>query len=157
MRIRPEWDDYFLEMALIVAKRATCLRRCYGSVITNNNIIIGTGYCGAPRGMTNCTTIGTCKRQELNIPSGERYEFCRSVHSEANAIMNSEPERRKGGTIYIAGFDSVSGNLATAKPCIMCARTIKNSGIYLVIFWDADKNIHSLTSDALLQSFTELQ
>jgi dCMP deaminase len=151
---RPSWDEYFLQIALDVATRATCLRRCYGAVIVStNNLIVATGYCGSPKGMPNCSDVGICKRQELNIPAGERYELCCSVHAEQNAIIMADPERIRNGTMYLAGFDTNTKKLVKAQPCVMCARVIKNSGIYRIIFWDADKNIHSQTADSLLQSF----
>ena len=145
---RPSWDEYFIQIASDVAKRGTCLRRIYGAVITKDNKIISTGYNGAPIGEPNCTTLGVCERQRLNIPSGERYEKCRSVHAEANSIINGNLSDMIGSTIYIAGWDveyskgiSECGNkvneflyeYADAKPCMMCARMIKNAKIERVV------------------------
>ena len=79
--------NYYLDIAQTVSERSTCLRKCYGAIIVKNDTIISTGYNGAPRGRKNCSDIGRCTREELNIPRGERYEMCRSVHSEANAII----------------------------------------------------------------------
>jgi len=152
MDTRPSWEEYFLQIALDVAQRATCLRRQYGAVIVNRkNRIVSTGYCGAPKGVTNCTDIGKCKRQELNIPSGERYELCRSVHAEQNAITAADLDEMENGTIYIAGQETATKKLAIANPCALCARMIKNAGLYRIIFWDADKIIHIIPADALLK------
>ena len=103
--MRPEWDDYFVEIAKVVSSRSTCLRRRYGAVIVKDRVIISTGYNGSPRGIKNCIDLNKCIRQEQNIPSGERYELCEAVHAEQNAIINGPPERMKGATIYIAGFE----------------------------------------------------
>jgi dCMP deaminase len=133
--MRPSWDDYFIKIAQDVALRATCLRRCYGAVIVDkDHVIVSTGYCGAPRGEPNCTTLGVCERQRLNVPSGERYELCRSVHAEQNAVISGIPDRMKGGTIYVAGVHPETGELADAKPCFMCRRVIKNAQIESVVY-----------------------
>lgn len=138
---RPNWDEYFLELAWVVSKRGTCLRRVYGAIIVKDKVIISTGYNGAPRGEANCTDLGVCRRQELNIPSGERYELCRSVHAEQNAIINGSPERMDGATIYIAGIEVNSGELAEAHPCMMCARVIKNAKITELVYRKRDGSI----------------
>ena len=105
-RIRPSWDEYWLQIAKDVAQRGTCLRRCYGAVIVDTQgRLVSTGYCGSPRGAINCCDVGVCERKKLNIPSGQRYELCKSVHAEVNAISFASPERIKDGTIYISGFD----------------------------------------------------
>ena len=133
--IRPTWDEYFIKIAQDVSLRATCLRRLYGAVIVDkDHVIVSTGYCGAPRGEINCTTLGVCERQRLNVPSGERYELCRSVHAEQNAVISGSSERMKGGTIYVAGVHPENGELADAKPCFMCRRVIKNAQIENVIY-----------------------
>ena len=85
--------NYYLDIAETVAKRSTCLRRRYGAVIVNNDQIISTGYVGAPRGRKNCCDLGECIRTKLEVPRGERYELCRSVHAEANAIINAPREQ----------------------------------------------------------------
>lgn len=135
---RPSWDQYFLEIAAVVSKRATCLRRRYGAVIVKDNVIVGTGYCGAPRGEANCTDIGHCEREALNVPPGERYELCRSTHAEMNAIINSDPERMIGATIYVSGFDAKTGAPAEGKPCMLCERMIKNARISRVVYRKRD-------------------
>lgn len=129
---RISWDDYFFEIAGVVSKRATCLRRKYGAVIVKNNKIVSTGYNGAPVGEPNCSDRGYCEREAQNIPSGERYELCRSVHAEANAIINGNPADMIGATIYISGTNVKDDSPASCKPCMMCARMIKNAKIFYV-------------------------
>jgi hypothetical protein len=85
---RPSWEEYFIEIAKVVSTRSTCLRRRYGAVIVKDNVIVSTGYNGAPRGSANCVDRGICRRKELNVPAGERYELCEAVHAEQNAIIN---------------------------------------------------------------------
>lgn len=150
--IRPSWEQYFIEIALVVAKRATCLRRCYGAVITDSrHNIISTGYCGSPRGTDNCTALGVCKRQQLNIPSGERYELCRSVHAEQNALLLADAQKMIGGTIYVAGFVTGTKELATASPCLLCAKMINNSQLSKVVYQDSDGIIHTVDPIQLLK------
>ena len=130
---RPSWDEYFIEIAKVVASRSTCLRRRYGAVIVKDKVIVSTGYNGAPRGSLNCVDVNKCKRKELNIPSGERYELCEAVHAEQNAIINGSPERMKDASIYIAGTEE-DGSAAEGKPCLLCARMIKNAQVKEVIY-----------------------
>ncbi|HSW62676.1 MAG TPA: dCMP deaminase family protein [Dissulfurispiraceae bacterium] len=134
---RPAWDAYFIEIAQVVSSRSTCLRRRYGAVIVKDNVIVSTGYNGAPRGVINCADINRCKRKELNIPSGERYELCEAVHAEQNALVNGSPERMKDATIYIAGFEE-NGVVADGKPCLLCSRMILNAQIATVVYLNKD-------------------
>ena len=132
--IRPEKIDYYLNIAREVATRATCIRRKYGAIIVNNDEIISTGYCGAPRGCKNCTDLGVCKREELNIPSGQRYELCRSVHAEQNAMLSASRVAMQGATMYVAGLDAKTGEvLADMSVCLLCKKMLLNSGIEQVI------------------------
>ena len=127
-------ENYYLDIAETVIGRATCLRRCYGAIIVKNDEIIATGYNGAPRGRKNCVDMGRCTRELMNIPRGERYELCRSVHAEANAIISAARRDMVGGTLYLAGKDAVSGQLLhDASSCSMCRRLIINAGIAKVI------------------------
>lgn len=137
--MRPEKDDYYLSIAKIVATRSTCLRRRYGAVIVNNDQIVGTGYNGSPRGEQNCCDVGVCKREELNIPKGERYELCVAIHAEDNAVMQAGRERTNGATIYIAGIES-DDKLANPTPCKMCRRKLINAGIKRVVGLDQNTN-----------------
>jgi dCMP deaminase len=138
--IRPDWDDYFLEIAKGVSKRATCLRRRYGAVITKNNIISSTGYNGSPRGEVNCVDSGICVREKMQVPKGERYELCVGVHAEQNAIINADPLKMEGATIYIAGFNA-DGSIASGQPCLLCRRMIKNAKIAKVVYTDKEDRI----------------
>jgi dCMP deaminase len=137
---RPSWDEYFIEIAKVVSSRSTCIRRRYGAVIVKDHVIVSTGYNGAPRGSINCIDTQKCKRQELNIPSGERYELCEAVHAEQNAIVNGSPERMKDATIYIAGFEE-DGTFAEGKPCLLCKRMIQNAQISQVVYLRKDGSI----------------
>ena len=136
---RPTKIDYYLDMATVVAKRGTCLRRNYGSIIVKDDRIVSTGYTGAPRGRQNCCDIGQCVRTKNNIPRGERYELCRSVHSEMNAIINASPEEMKNATLYLVGIEYNDGTYVD-KPncCAMCKRAVINSGISHVIVRNKD-------------------
>ena len=127
-------DNYYLDIAQTVAERATCLRKKYGAIIVKNDSIVSTGYNGAPRGRKNCTDLGYCMRDQLNIPRGERYEMCRSVHSEANAIIAASREQMLGATLYMACIDGKTGELVgDTCSCMMCKRLIINAGIKTVI------------------------
>lgn len=141
MSKRPSWDQYFLNIALAVAARSTCLRRRYGAVIVLDNVIISTGYNGAQRAAPNCIDRGVCKRQELNVPPGERYELCEAVHAEMNAVINAPPAQMKNATIYIRGFHVETETPAVSKPCLLCSRIIKNSQIARVVTTDEQGNI----------------
>ena len=128
-------EDYYLNIAKAVSLRSTCLRRKYGAVIVKNDAIVSTGYNGAPRGTDNCCDTGECIRKKLNIPSGERYELCRSVHAEQNAIISANRNDTNGATLYLAGIDADTGlTIDTPDCCMMCKRVIINSGISTVIF-----------------------
>ncbi|HWR90553.1 MAG TPA: dCMP deaminase family protein [Dissulfurispiraceae bacterium] len=137
---RPSWDEYFLEIAKVVSSRSTCLRRRYGAVIVRDHVIVSTGYNGAPRGSINCVDIRTCKRKELNVPAGERYELCEAVHAEQNAIINGPPERMKDATIYIAGFEE-DNSFAEGKPCLLCRRMIRNAMIGQIVYLRKDGSV----------------
>ncbi|MCX8030670.1 MAG: cytidine/deoxycytidylate deaminase family protein [Thermodesulfovibrionales bacterium] len=137
---RPSWDEYFIEIAKVVASRSTCIRRRYGAVIVKDNVIVSTGYNGAPRGSLNCVDLQSCKRKELNIPAGERYELCEAVHAEQNAIINGSPERMKNATIYIAGFEE-DNTFANGTPCLLCRRMIKNAQLKEIVYLLKDGSI----------------
>ncbi|NCO84465.1 MAG: cytidine deaminase [Nitrospirae bacterium CG_4_10_14_3_um_filter_44_29] len=140
---RPGWDEYFIGIAKAVAARATCLRRKYGTVITKDNIIVSTGYNGAPAGMKDCLEVGKCTRKELQIPHGERYELCHSVHAEANAVIRAAVHELKGATIYISGVDDSAGE-CHSEPCMMCKRIILNARIARVVYSDGNGNVHAV-------------
>ncbi len=132
--IRISEDDYYLNIAREVAARSTCLRRKFGAVIVKSKQIISTGYCGAPRGTMNCSDIGACLRNELGAKKGEHYEWCRSVHGEANAIIHASRFDMMGAMLYLVGIETATGQLVTdAEPCRMCKRMIINAGIESVV------------------------
>ena len=131
---RIDKENYYLDIAETVLERSTCLRRCYGAIIVKNDEIVSTGYNGAPRGRKNCIDLGYCTREAMNIPSGERYELCRSVHAEMNAIISAARRDTLGATLYLAGREAATGELLRhATSCSMCRRHIINAGIERVI------------------------
>ena len=134
-KLRPDWDEYFIGIAKAISVRATCFRRKYGAVITKDNTIVSTGYNGAPSGMKDCLEVGKCTRRELQIPHGERYELCHSVHAEANAIIRASMDELRGATIYISGTDE-GKNECLSEPCMMCKRMILNARIAKVVYSD---------------------
>ncbi len=148
---RPPWDEYFIEIAKVVSSRSTCLRRRYGAVIVKDHVIVSTGYNGAPRGAVNCIDTGNCKREELGVPPGERYELCVAVHAEQNAIVNGPPERMAGATIYIAGFEA-DGGPANGHPCLLCRRMIVNARLNRVVYLSKEGKIVSVDDPALLDT-----
>lgn len=123
-RKRPDWDEYFLEVAGLVSKRATCLRRSVGAVLVKDKKILATGYNGAPSGITHCEVTG-CLREKLKIPSGQRHELCRGLHAEQNVLLQAAlyGVGTKESTLYI-----------TNQPCIICAKMIINAGIKEIVF-----------------------
>lgn len=126
--------NYYLDIAQTVAERATCLRRSYGAIIVREDEIVATGYNGAPRGRKNCVDLGVCTRESLKIPSGERYELCRSVHAEANAIVSAGRGKTLGATIYMACVNPSTGELMSGTTsCLMCRRLIINAGISEIV------------------------
>ncbi|MDD2361948.1 MAG: cytidine/deoxycytidylate deaminase family protein [Oscillospiraceae bacterium] len=131
---RRDKENYYLDIAQAVSERGTCLRRNFGAIIVKNDQILATGYSGAPRGRKNCSDIGSCLRESMNIPRGERYELCRSVHAEANAIISASRSEMIGSTLYLVGVDSNTKELVEdACSCSMCKRLIINAGISRVI------------------------
>ena len=134
---RIDKENYYLDIAQTVSERSTCLRRCYGAIIVNSDEVIATGYNGAPRGRKNCADLNRCTRQELNIPSGERYELCRSVHAEANCIISAARREMIGATLYMACRNPANGELIPdSTSCSMCRRLIINAGIERIIIRD---------------------
>ena len=146
--------NYYLDIAQTVAERSTCLRKKYGAIIVKNDVIVSTGYNGAPRGRKNCTDLMYCMRDKLNIPRGERYELCRSVHSEANAIIAAPRDQMLGATLYMACVDPMDGSLISGtSSCMMCKRQVINAGIETVIVRDG----HTEKCCEILHVFTPLR
>lgn len=134
-------ENYYLDIAQTVAERSTCLRKKYGAIIVKNDVIVSTGYNGAPRGRKNCNDLSFCMRDKLKIPRGERYELCRSVHSEANAIIAAPREQMLGSTLYMACVSPADGSIVPGtSSCMMCKRQIINAGISRVVIRDTDKD-----------------
>ena len=134
---RIDKENYYLDIAQTVSERSTCLRRCYGAIIVQHDEIISTGYNGAPRGRKNCADLNFCTRMKMNIPSGERYELCRSVHAEANCIISAARKDTLDATLYMACRDPESGTLIPhSTSCSMCRRLIINAGIKRVVIRD---------------------
>jgi len=142
MKERPDKDHYYLNISREVARRSTCLRRGFGAVIVKNDQIISTGYAGAARGAKNCTDIGVCLRQQANIPPGERYELCRSVHAEMNAIIHAARSEMIDSVLYLVGLDAETGEVISgARPCKICTRLIINAGIKTVKVLEPDSGV----------------
>lgn len=134
---RRDKRNYYLDIAQTVAERGTCLRRNYGAIIVKNDEIISTGYVGAPRGRKNCIDLGHCIRMDLNIPRGERYEKCRSVHAEANAIISAERRDMIDACLYLVGIEADTGEFVKdSSCCAMCKRMVINAGIAQVVIRD---------------------
>jgi dCMP deaminase len=134
---RRDKHNYYLDIADTVLRRGTCLRRNYGTIIVKNDEIISTGYAGAPRKRQNCIDLGFCLRQRLNVPRGQMYEICRSVHSEVNAIISASRRDMIGATLYMVGREAKDDSIIrNASSCSMCKRIIINAGIETVIIRD---------------------
>ncbi len=144
--------NYYLDIAQTVLERGTCLRRNFGAIIVKNDQIISTGYVGAPRGRANCTDLGYCTRMKLNVPRGERYELCRSVHAEANAIIAASRNDMIGATLYLVGREYATGELVPdANPCAMCKRMIINAGISTVIIRNSPEQFTTINVSSWIE------
>ena len=124
MHDRPTWDEYFLEMARVIARRSTCLRRKVGALLVREKRILASGYNGAPSGLPHCEEVG-CRRAQLGIPSGERQELCRALHAEQNAIIQAALHgvNTRGSILY-----------CTTQPCITCAKMLINAGVTRIVY-----------------------
>jgi dCMP deaminase len=142
---RPDWDNYFMNITREVARRSNCLCVRIGAIIVKNGTIISTGYVGSPRKTKDCYQRGSCLRRELNIPSGQRYELCRSVHAEQNAIINAARENSSllGADMYLYGIRIFGGEekLITATPCFICKKMMINAGLKTLVYMDKDGKI----------------
>src|SRR5574344_698004 len=118
---RIDKTNYYLDIAETVIERGTCLRRNFGAIIVKNDEIISTGYVGAPRGRKNCCDVNCCIREKLNVPRGERYELCRSVHAEQNAIISASRQDMIDGDLYLVGKNFSDGTyVENSNPCALC-------------------------------------
>lgn len=130
--------NYYLDLAEVVSQRGTCIRRRYGAVIVKNDEVISTGYAGAPRGRKNCCDLQYCIREKMKIPRGERYELCRSVHAEANAIISASRDQMMGSSLYLVGTEVNTGKyVENSSCCSMCKRQVINAGIETVYIRDS--------------------
>lgn len=143
---RRDKTNYYLDIAEQVLERSTCLRKKYGAIIVKNDEIISTGYVGAPRGRENCCDLGVCTRDRLNVPQGQRYELCRSVHAEANCIISASRSEMLNSTMYLACHDAKTGSItANTEPCLMCKKLIINAGIESVVIRDSKDNYRKIS------------
>ena len=124
MDTRPDWDHYFMEIARVVSKRSTCLRRSVGAVIVKNRQIVATGYNGTPSGLEHCA-VTSCLREQLKVPSGKMHELCRGIHAEQNAVVQAafHGVSVNGGTLY-----------CTHQPCVVCTQILINAGIKRTVY-----------------------
>lgn len=150
---RTDKENYYLDIAETVLERGTCLRRNFGAIIVHNDEIVSSGYSGAPRGRRNCIDTGVCVRESLNIPRGERYELCRSVHAEANAIISASRRDMIGSTLYLVGRDMKTGDyVENASPCSMCKRLVINAGIARVVARNTKDSFSSVYVDEWVEN-----
>ena len=150
--------NYYLDLADVVSKRGTCLRRRYGAVIVNNDEVISTGYVGAPRGRKNCSDLGICIREKLQIPRGERYELCRSVHAEANAIISCSRDKMIGASLYLTGKECSTGEyIKNSCCCSMCKRMVINAGIAYVYVRDDKDNYRKIDVNDWIENDESLE
>ena len=155
---RVDKNNYYLDIAEATLERSTCLRRMFGAVIVKNDEIISTGYNGAPRGRKNCNDLGYCVREKLNIPRGERYELCRSVHAEQNAIISAPRKDMIDSTLYMVGKDAKTGEyVENSMSCSMCKRFIINSGISKIIIRDSKTDYREIKVQELIDNDESLE
>ena len=156
--MRVDKINYYLDIAEAALERSTCLRRKYGAVIVKNDEIISTGYNGAPRGRKNCMDLGYCVREKLNIPRGERYELCRSVHAEQNAIISAPRKDMIDSTLYMVGIDAKTGKyVQNSMSCSMCKRFIINSGVRTIVIRDTKKKYRVVAVQDLIDNDESLE
>ena len=155
---RNDKNNYYLDICKTISERGTCLRRNFAAIIVKNDEIISTGYSGAPRGRKNCCDLGVCKREELKVPRGTRYELCRSVHAEQNAIISARRHDMLGATLYLLGREVSTGELViNASPCSLCKRFIINSGIEKVIIRDNKTQYRTVYVNEWIENDDSLQ
>ena len=154
---RRDKENYYLDIAQTVVERGTCLRRNFGAIMKNDQII-STGYSGAPRGRRNCCDLGYCLREKMNIPRGERYELCRSVHAEANAIINAARSDMIDATMYLVGMDARTGELVPdSNSCSMCKRLIINAGLKRLVIRNTPDDFTAIYVQDWIEHDTSLE
>lgn len=155
---RIDKDNYYLDICETILERGTCLRRNFAAIIVKNDEIMSTGYSGAPRGRKNCCDLAYCRREELNVPRGTRYELCRSVHAEQNAIISARRQDMIGSTMYLVGRECNSGEYVhNASPCLLCKRFIINAGIEKVIIRDTKTAYREISVDEWIKNDDSLE
>lgn len=155
---RRDKDNYYLDLAEIVSQRCTCIRRHYGAVIVKNDEVISTGYVGAPRGRKNCSDLGICIREKMQIPRGERYELCRSVHAEANAIISCSRDKMLGASLYLTGKECKTGEyIKNSCCCSMCKRMVINAGIAYIYVRDDKDNYRKIDVNDWIENDESLE
>lgn len=143
---RIDKNNYYLDICETILERGTCIRRNFAAIIVKQDEIIATGYTGAPRGRRNCCDLGQCRREELNVPRGTRYELCRSVHAEQNAIISARRQDMIGTTMYLVGKEQKTGEYVhNASPCTLCKRFIINAGIERIIIRDTNTDYREIS------------
>ena len=155
---RIDKTNYYLNMAEATLERGTCLRRSFGAVLVKNDEIIATGYNGAPRGRKNCSDLGYCLREKLEVPRGERYELCRSVHAEQNVIISAERNDMIGSTLYLVGKNLSDGEyVANARPCALCKRMIINAGIKDIVIRNTKTEYEIINANEFIENDETLE
>lgn len=155
---RVDKRNYYLDIAEVVLERGTCLRRNFGAIIVKNDEIISTGYVGAPRGRKNCCDLKYCMRERLNVPRGERYELCRSVHAEQNAIISADRKSMLEATLYLVGKNYHDNTyVKNARPCALCKRMIINAGIKEVVIRDNKKDYTIIKTEEFIEKDESLE
>jgi dCMP deaminase len=142
---RPSWEEYFMEIIRLVARRSSCLRRQVGAALVKDKNILATGYNGTPSGIRHCAEVG-CLRQQLQVPSGERHELCRGLHAEQNAIIQAAKHgvNISGATLYCTNF-----------PCVICTKMIINSGLARIVYLEGYPD--DLSAEMLRESGIEIR
>ena len=155
---RIDKNNYYLNIAKTVAERGTCLRRNFGAIIVKNDEIISTGYVGAPRKRKNCCDLKYCMREKLEIPRGERYELCRSVHAEQNAIISADRKSMIGSTLYLVGINYGDNSyVINANPCALCKKMIINAGIEQVVIRDTENKYREINVEKYIENDESLE
>ena len=155
---RTDKINYYLDIAETVIERGTCIRRNYGAIIVKNDEIISTGYVGAPRGRKNCCDIKTCIREKLKVPRGERYELCRSVHAEQNAIISASRRDMIDATMYLVGKNYTDGSyVEKSNPCSLCKRMIINAGLKDIYIRDSKEEYRHINVQEFIDNDESLE
>ena len=148
-------DEYYLNIAKEVSRKSTCFRRIIGAIIIRDDQIISTGYAGAPRKTKDSLEHGYCLRDKLKIPHGQRYELCRSVHAEQNAIIHAGRDRTLGATLYLSGVDAKTGDISGVEPCLLCAKMIINAGLTRIVVQKTGDSFVEYTMQNMIEKFEQ--